>query len=133
MVKLFFLLLFIFPSLTFSQSLIQGDLVLTPIVDGTEPYQFIQDFKIQYIDSGRCTDESFVELITEGGHVSLKPIKFSVSCKIVSWGRIENEKDRYILLNYPLIMVRVQNPQSENIFYYKIEDTDKIRSILKKY
>jgi hypothetical protein len=133
MVRLFFLLAFIFPSLAFSQSLIQGDLVLTPIVDGIEPYQFVQDFRIQYTDSGRCTDESFVELITEGGYVSLKPIKFSVSCKIVSWGRIASDKDRYILLNYPLILVRVQNPQSENIFYYKIEDTDKIRSILKKY
>ena len=88
-----------FPLLTFSQSLVQGDLVLTPIIDGMEPYQFIQDFKIQYTDSGRCTDESFVELITEGGHVSLKPIKFSVSCKIVSWGRIKDENYRYILLN----------------------------------
>jgi hypothetical protein len=122
-----------FPSLAFSQSLIQGDLVLTPIVDGIEPYQFIQDFRIQYTDSGRCTDESFVELITEGGHVSLKPIRFAISCKIVSWGRIANEKDMSILLNYPIIMVRIENPQSENIFYFKIEDTEKIRSILKKY
>lgn len=133
MVRYLFILLFMIPMSTFSQSLVQGDLIITPIIDGIEPYEYIQDFRIQYKDSGRCTDESFVDLITDGGHVTLKPIRFAVSCEIVSWGRIKSEKDREILMNNNLILVRVLNPQSENVYYYKIEDGGKIRTILKKY
>jgi|688.fasta_scaffold683933_2 hypothetical protein len=132
MVRMFSLWLVLLSSHLVAQSLVEGDLILTPIIDGIKPYQDISDFKIEYPDSGRCTDESLVDLITEGGFITLEPVRFGVSCDIVSWGRIKSNADKYIISTYPLKLVRIQNPQSGHIYYFTIKDRDNVRSTFKK-
>jgi hypothetical protein len=100
----------------------QADLIIRPIVDNEgESEAFIQDFRIVYQDPGRCTDVSFIELITDSGHVTLKPINYRISCEIVAFGRA-TESEIALLRRRPLLAVRIENPQSNNVRYWIIED-----------
>ncbi len=103
---------------------------IRPLIDneGT-PYEYVQDFRIQYVDSGRCTDVSFIEFITDSGFVQLKPVNYRISCVIVAWGRVTQD-DIKLLKTRPLIAVRVMNPQSENIFYYLIKNQWELQKLL---
>lgn len=115
---------------SFSQALIQGDLQILPIVDNAgTPYAYVRDFRIQYVDSGRCTDVSFIELVTDSGFVQLKPVNYRISCVIVAWGRATKE-DIALLKRRPLVAVRVMNPQSENIFYFLIKNQRELQNLL---
>ena len=131
MVKILVIFFLLSQSLLFGQSINQKGLSITPIVDGGYPENYIQDFRVEYQDSGRCTDESFIELVTEGGWITLKPIKFRVSCDIISWGRLSSEKDLEILKNYPLLLVRIQNPQTDHVYYFIIEEKYELQKIIK--
>lgn len=131
MVKTLISILLFFPSVIFCQSINQKGLSITPIIDGGYPENYIQDFRVEYQDSGRCTDESFIELVTEGGWIALKPIKFKVSCDIISWGRLKYEQDIEILKNYPLYLVRIQNPQTDHVYYFIIEEKYELQKIIK--
>jgi hypothetical protein len=109
----------------------QDDLVIKPLVDNEgEPEAFIQDFRVTYSDPGRCTDVSFIEFITDSGHVTLKPINYRISCEIVSWGRA-TDKEIKLLRRRPLIAVRIENPQSENVRYWIIKDQTALQKLLK--
>jgi len=120
--------------LTFSlhSQVVQKNLVITPIVDGDPPYSYVQDFRVTYVDSGRCTDESFIELILDSGYVALKPINFRISCEIVSWGRA-NQSGIEMLKTQKLRYVRILNPQTDHVYYYKINDPEAIQKILKQH
>ncbi len=89
------------------------------------------DIQVIYRDPGRCTDVSFIELITDSGHVALKPIKYQMSCQIVSWGRITSDYDYEKLKSRPLLAIRIENPASESVYYFQINDKDYLRKILR--
>jgi hypothetical protein len=109
----------------------QNDLVIRPIIDNEGEYgAFIQDFRVVYTDPGRCTDVSFIEFITDSGHVALKPVNYRISCEIVAFGRA-TEKDIDLLKKRPLLAVRIENPQSENVRYWVIRDQTALQKLLK--
>lgn len=124
------LLLLLLPFFCQAQ-VVQKNLTIVPIVDGVYPQTFVQDFRVTYKDSGRCTDESFIELITDSGTAYLKPIRFKVSCDIVSWGRADDEAIQ-LLRNNELRFVRILNPQTNHIYYYKIEQPRGLQRILRE-
>lgn len=109
---------------------VQKNLTINPIIDGEYPYSYVQDFRITYVDSGRCTDVSFIEFITDSGYVTLKPINYRISCEIVSWGRA-SKSGIELLKTQKLRYVRIQNPQTDNVYYYKIGNPEAIQKILK--
>ena len=128
MKNLFFLLICL-P--LFSQAqLVQPGLMMTVHQDLNGATREIQ---ITYRDPERCTDESFIELVTDSGHVSLKPIKHRMSCQIISWGYIVSQEDFNKLKTRPLLSIRIENPYSENVYYYQIKDQDYLRRALRNF
>jgi hypothetical protein len=108
----------------------QADLIIRPLVDNEgEPEAFVQDFRIVYQEPGRCTDVSFIEFITDSGHVTLKPINYRISCEIVAFGRATKE-DISLLKRRPLLAVRIENPQSNTVRYWIIEDQQFLKKSL---
>jgi hypothetical protein len=128
MKKLFFLLI-ISPFFASAQ-LIQPGLMMTVHQDEEGKTREIQ---VTYRDPERCTDESFIELVTDSGHVSLKPIKHRMSCQIVSWGYIVSREDFNRLKSRPLLTVRIENPYSDNVYYYQVKDQDYLRRALRNF
>jgi hypothetical protein len=108
--------------------LVQPGLILSVHSDASGSTKEIQ---VIYRDPGRCTDVSFIELITDSGHVALKPIKHQMSCQIVSWGRIISTDDYRLLRARPLKAIRIENPESENVYYYQVTDENYLRRVLR--
>ena len=121
-------LLFLLLPLWGSAQLLQPGLLLTVQQD---PSGRNRDIEVIYRDPGRCTDESFIDLITEAGHVALKPVRHHMSCQIVSWGRITTDEGLQMLKTSPLIMVRIENPASESVYYFPVTDKNYLMRVLK--
>jgi len=130
------IIMVLLPLLSFSQIIKEEKTSLTFIIDGEEK-KFIRDIKIEYYDKGFCTDITLIELIFDNGDfIILSPLKYGLSCgNIINYNRIKSKDDYDLLLNKKLIFIRVQNPQTENIYYHMIsEDNQKyLMEFLKTY